>query len=844
MRRTPPPDRIETLLGSHRGLSSDEVISRRARFGPNDVVEIPAGAWRELAGETARDPMIWFLVGTGVLYAVLGQLAEAATLLASIVPLAAMDVYLHQRTRASTEGLRTQLAERATVVRDGTTLVVPAADLVPGDLVVVEAGEPFPADGLLEGGEELQAEESTLTGEAHPVRKQPLAARAGEAAPGSIDARHWGFAGTRLLTGRAELRVATTGSETLYGEIVRSAIRGSHARTPLQLAVSHLVAVLLVAATVMCAVLAVVRLRQGHGWLDALVSAITLAVAALPEEFPVVFTLFLGVGVFRLARRQALVRRAVSVENVGRITCICSDKTGTITLGELQLTHRVPVEGTSEAALLELARLASRPETGDPFDVAIEQAAAGAHAAGAHPSDAATTRVLETFPYTEERRRETVVARTADGETRAATKGSPETIFALCRMTDAERHVWLERVEELADGGHKVLACAARPIAERDWPGGEPDRDFRFAGLVACEDPVRAGVREAVDECIAAGIRVIMVTGDHPGTARAVANEIGLGAGDPRVWTSDASDGERERDWPLDEIDVVARAVPGRKVELVRALQARGETVAVTGDGVNDVPALQAADIGIAMGERGTRSAREVAGIVLLDENFRTIVGAIKEGRQLFQNLCLSFEYLLLVHIPLVVSAALIPLAGYPLLYLPIHIVWLEIVIHPTALLAFQELPPPERLARAHTRSRSRFFDAGDWRRIAAIGTLVTVLLVAAYDRSLSPGSVEHARSMTLAILIWTSAGTAAVLSGLRTRSARWIALATAASAVFVLQIRPLATRLHVEPLHLDDWAVALGATGLVVALLLGMRRLHARATQARSATQTAHALP
>lgn len=829
MRRTPPPDRIETLVGSHRGLTSAEATARRARFGTNDVREVPTGAWRELAGDTARDPMIWFLVGTGALYGALGQVAEAATLLASIVPLVAMDLFLHQRTRASTEGLRTRLAVRATVIRDGATQIVPAVELVPGDLALVEAGELFPADGLVEGGQDLQAEESALTGEAHPVRKRPLPPPLGEAPSGPIDSQHWGFAGTRLLTGRAELRVALIGAETLYGEIVRSAMRGARTRTPLQTAVSHLVAVLLAAATVLCAILALVRLRQGHGWVDAAVSAITLAVAALPEEFPVVFTLFLGVGVFRLARRQALVRRAVAVESIGRITCICSDKTGTITLGELQLTHLVPSQQSSENALLELARIASRPETGDPFDVAIDRAASAAVR-----TQKAAAEVLETFPYTEERRRETVVARNADGAAWAATKGSPETILEVCRVTEAERSAWLARVEQLAEGGHKVLACASRPIDDRDWPGGEPDRGFTFEGLVACEDPVREGVPEAVAECLAAGIRVIVVTGDHPGTARAVAREIGLGAGEPRIWTSDALDEERSRAWPLDEIDGVARAIPARKVDLVRALQARGETVAVTGDGVNDVPALQAADIGIAMGERGTRSAREVAGIVLLDENFRTIVGAIKEGRQLFHNLCLSFEYLLLVHIPLVVSAALIPLAGYPLLFLPVHIVWLEMVIHPTALLAFQELPPPQKLTRAHSRGRARFFTARDWMRIAAIGTLVTALIVAAYDRSLSPGSVEHARSVTLAILIWTSAGVSAVLSGLRTRSARWIAVASATSAVVVLQIAPLAARLHVEPLHLDDWGVSLGVAGLVVGLLLGARRIQS-ATTART---------
>ena len=288
--------------------------------------------------------MLWFLVGTGALYALIGQLAESLTLLASILPLIAMDAVLHRRTQASTQGLRSRLASRALVVRDGATLEIPVEGVVPGDLAVIRAGSPFPADGIVIAGDELQADESALSGEAYPVRKRPFDdAETLDSSDGrarAVDTEHWGHAGTRLLTGTATLRVLLTGGETLYGEIVRSARSGTRAPTPLQRAVGSLVRVLLAAAAVLCVILAAVRLRQGFGWVDALVSAVTLAVAALPEEFPVVFVMFLGVGVYRLARRKALVRRSVSVENIGRVTCICSDKTGTITLGELRAHAR------------------------------------------------------------------------------------------------------------------------------------------------------------------------------------------------------------------------------------------------------------------------------------------------------------------------------------------------------------------------------------------------------------------------------------------------------------------------------------------------------------------------
>jgi Ca2+-transporting ATPase len=823
MRRAFPAERLTGLVASGRGLAAGEVRARRERYGPNDILEVSGSRWRELVRDTARDPMIWFLVATGAVYGVLGDRIEAAVLLASIVPLAGMDAFLHRRTRASTEGLRTRLATRARVVRDGAEREVPAEEVLPGDLAIVAAGEAFPADGLVEDGAELQADESALTGEAYPVRKQALGETPRGAEP-AVDARYWGFAGTRLLTGRAAVRVVFTGRETIYGEIVRLAMSGTRARTPLQVALGSLVALLLAAATVLCLILAVVRLQQGFGWADALVSAMTLAVAALPEEFPVVFTAFLGVGVYRLAKRKALVRRAVSVENIGRLTCICADKTGTITEGQLALTHLVPVADGSEARLLAAAALATRPDGGDPLDQAIARAAEGT---------GESRERLAVFPFTEERRRETAIAVGAEGRLVAATKGSPEIVLAMCALAGGERDAWRARIDALAAEGHKVIACATRAFDADAWAGGEPDRGLRLEGLLAFEDPVREGVAAAIAECAEAEIRPLVVTGDHPATAYAVAREIGLGGGEPVVVTAEAIEAALARGdaRPLRDVDVVARAIPSQKLALVRALQAAGEVVAVTGDGVNDVPALQAADIGIAMGERGTRSAREIAAIVLLDDNFATIVHAVAEGRQLFRNLRLSFAYLIAIHIPFVVSAALVPLAGYPLLYLPIHVVWLELVIHPTALLVFQELPPGGRLGAGARRPAGTFFTRAEWATLLLVGGLLTVLTVLGYVRSLgAAGDVEHARAMALVLLTGASAALTAVLSGLRTRIARLVAGATVALAVVLVQVPPLAARLHVRPLHLDDWALALGASAAAcLPLAVGRRRRRAK---------------
>ncbi|MCU0735398.1 MAG: HAD-IC family P-type ATPase, partial [Methylotetracoccus sp.] len=815
MRRDIPVSRLRHIPWGGQGLSSQEAALRKQRFGPNAILEVAVNRWFELARDTLKDPMIWFLIGTGGIYAVLGSYIEAATLLVAMLPLAGMDAFLHRRTQASTEGLSRQLAQKSRVVRDGIAQEIPATALVPGDLVEVSTGEPFPADGLIVGGDNLQADESPLTGEAYPAVKRRLTelpTPTGD--PDSavwIDGEYWGFAGTRLLTGKARLRVAFTGAQTLYGEIVHAAMTTDRGRTPLQNAISRLVTLLVVSAGVLCLILAGVRLHQGHGWLDALVSAATLAVAALPEEFPVVFTVFLGVGVYRLARRQALVRRAVSVENIGRITCVCSDKTGTITEGRLRLEHLVPHQGTPEGDLLFWAGLASRRDTGDPMDGAILTRLAEG------PRGTEPAAVLATYPYTEQRCRETAIVR-IDGRVVAVSKGSPEALLPLSTLDQAQQMLWSAQVDRLAAEGHKVIACLHWQLGDR-WAGGEPDRDGRFAGLLAFEDPVREGVADAVRECREAGIRVIMVTGDHPATAASVARDIGLIEHTEGVIGGAELASRCDVGANLDNVTVVARAMPTQKLALVRALQAVGEIVAVTGDGINDVPALQSADIGIAMGERGTRSARDAASIVLLNDNFSTLVRAIAEGRQLFRNLQLSFQYLLLIHIPLVITATFIPLAGYPILYLPIHIVWLETLIHPTALLVFQELPARGPLQPIARRQPAGFFSAGEWALIALIGALLTALVLWSYDRSLLPGrNVEHARAMAMVVLTCASASAAAVLSRLRTKSAWLMTLATVGVTAVLVQTPWLAAHLSLQPLHWDDWLIAMVGGLLAVA--------------------------
>ncbi|QDH70047.1 cation-translocating P-type ATPase [Marilutibacter alkalisoli] len=823
MRHPLTPDRQDLLRATPEGLSGAQAVERLQRFGANDILGEVVSGWRDSVRDTVRDPMIWFLIAAAILFAVLGDGLEAAVLGLALLPIAGMDLYLHRRTRASREGLAGRLTTHARVVRDGEVCQVASTSLVPGDLVVLDEGQPLPADGVIVRAEALQLDESALTGESLPACKHAidLADR-----HGAVAHAHWGAAGTRVLAGQGRMLVMNTGADTLYGELVRSARAGARERTPLQRAVASLVTVLLVAAVVLCLGLAATRYAQGHGLLDALLSAVTLAVAALPEEFPVALAFFLAVGVYRLARRQALVRRAVVVEDIGRVTCICTDKTGTLTEGNLQLRHVEPDTSVSAAELMATAALASRHGSSDPMDLEILE-----------KTKPPPREFIATFPFTEDRRRETAIVRDGSGAPNAVVKGAPETVLDICAMRAADRERWLDRARELAGTGHKVIACARRRLDA--WNGVEPDRDFEMLGLLAFEDPLRAGVADAVAEARDAGIQVIMVTGDHPGAAAAIAAEVGLGEGRPRVIEGDGLD-----TWlaspPVQgagvPFDVVARCLPLQKLALVTALRRSGEVVAVTGDGVNDVPALKGADIGIAMGERGTRPAREAASIVLLDDNFRTVVAAIAEGRQVFANLRLCFAYLLLVHIPLVLTAALLPFAGYPLPYLPTHIVWLELVIHPTAMLVFQQAAGGGRLRRQPPQPRVRFFSAAAWSVIAATGALTTVMAGAGFVMSLgSDADAVAARSLALPMLLAVSAGAALGLGGLRHRPG-WISLAlTTASAVVLMEVPMLAGPLHLTSPGASGYALATLVTTVVGAICLGLRR-HFGASEAGGA--------
>jgi Ca2+-transporting ATPase len=814
MFRLLPVDRINKSLSPDWSLSGEDVALRREQYGANDIVDKVRHPWLDLARETILDPMIWFLLAASLLFAMLSKYSSSVIMLLATIPIGGMDAFLHWRTQVSTQALSSRLITYARVVRQGRELIIASRDIVPGDLVIVRAGEYFSADGIIVVANNVQVDESSLTGEAYPVTKQALTQLPERQQEILIDYHHWGFVGTRLLTGQAMLRVVYTGKETIYGEIVTSVLTTRQDRTPLQNAIARLVLMLIIVALIFCIVLAVVRYYQGFGMIDALLSAATLAVVALPDEFPMTFTFFLGVGVYRLAKKHALVRRAVSVENIGRITCICTDKTGTITEGRFRIAKTRAIKPSLEPDLLLCATLASRAESGDPLDIAILDAV-DSHVA-------ATYTRLHVYPFTEERKRETAVCK-QDNLLYIATKGAPETIFKIAALTPAQNNRWRDEVTELAKQGFKVIAVARYLTHDPSAGLSEPEKDYEFMGLLAFEDPPRKEVFAAIKICQHSAIRVLMITGDHPSTAKKIAADIGLGGGAPNVITAQKAEALLKQDGGdfLHNVDVIARAIPSQKFAIVQALRSMNDIVAVTGDGVNDVPALRAADVGIAMGERGTQSAREAASIVLLDDNFDSIVNAISEGRQLFKNLQLSFKYLLMVHTPYVISATIIPLLGFPLLYYPIHIVWIELFIHPTCMLVFQNLPGA-KIDRAADASRKQFafFSRFDWWGVALLGAYTTMLVIWTYLLTLQlTGSDLAARANAFTAVGLSHIAFTIGLSRLQSMTSRIIVIASFIMLLVLVQIPFIANYFYMAPPSVSTWLILSGASVLTACL-------------------------
>jgi len=721
MHTTDLPD-LRTLPG----LSSAEASAQLAAEGPNEIASARRRSLLRLAGDVLREPMILLLVACGAIYLALGDLREALILLGSVFVVIGITLFQNRRTERALEALRDLSSPRALVVRDGEPKRIAGREVVRGDLIVVSEGDRVPADADLLWESHLRSDESLLTGESVPVGKRSAS---GGPEPAGPDGRV--FSATLVVAGQGLARVTATGAGTEIGKIGKSLVAIASEETPLQRQTGRIVRWLAMAGIALCALVVLLYGRSRGNLLDGLLAGLALAMSILPEELPVVLTIFLAIGAWRLSRKHVLTRRVPAIEALGAATVLCVDKTGTLTVNRMSVTRLLAGGRTLDVAgsetlpeefheLVEFAVLASQRSPFDPMEQAIRKLGLTTLARTEHLH--ADWELLREYPLSPELLAVSHAwkARERDDYVIAA-KGAPEAIGDLCHLEPLEARRLLTSVEELASAGLRVLAVAKARFGPGALPEGAHDYPFELVGLVGLEDPLRASVPAAIRDCKTAGIRVVMITGDYPVTAAKIAREIGL-PGDgvmTGVELEAIEDADLARRAP--SVSVFARVVPEQKLRLVRALQANGEIVAMTGDGVNDAPALKAAHIGIAMGGRGTDVAREAAALVLLDDDFSSIVEAIRLGRRIFDNLKKVTAYLLAIHV-VIAGMALVPLLlGWPLLLLPVQIVFLELIIDPACSIAFEAEPAEDDVMNRPPRSSAEPILS---RRLAALSGL------------------------------------------------------------------------------------------------------------------------
>jgi P-type Ca2+ transporter type 2C len=749
-------------LNTHvsRGLTADEAQARLRADGPN---ELPSQKPRNLLAitrEVLTEPMFLLLIAAAAIYVVLGDKREALILAASIVIVIAITALQQRRTERALAALRDLSSPRALVMRDGVELRIPGRDVVVGDVLLLREGDRVPADGVLRSASALSVDESILTGESLPVEKSAVSSDdIGEVA--RI------YSGTLVVRGFGCAEVRGTGVRTEIGKIGRALTNLESETTALFREVRRIVRWVAAAAVSLCAAVAVIYAVTRADWLGGILAGITLAMGVLPEEFPVVLTVFLAIGAWRISRAGVLTRRMPAVESMGAATVLAVDKTGTLTQNLMRVAlleagdHTVDLRcadvslGDQVACTLATALAACERNAFDPMERAIHDAARRLT-----PSQAARLDEMELakeYDLTPELLAVTHLWRQPGlAQFEVAVKGAPETVIGLCRLDEAARADLLRRVAGYATNGLRVLAVARGRHSGQAFPDTPHGFRLELLGLIGLADPLRSDVPAALSECAQAGIRVVMITGDHPGTALAIAAQAGF---DTRAGVLTGAELESLTDDELEQrarvVNIYARAKPEHKLRLVRALKADGQVVAMTGDGVNDAPALRAAHIGVAMGGRGTDVAREAAALVLVNDDFGSLVTAVRLGRRIYSNIRHAMSYIVAVHVPLAGLGLLPVLFGWPLLFFPLHVLFLEFVIDPACALVFEaDAEATDIMKRKPRPPDERLFTRAMLKRSLTLGVVALLLSATTYGLALRTMSEGEARALAFVAIV------------------------------------------------------------------------------------------
>ena len=821
---------------AQQGLSAADAAARLDADGPNELPKAGRRSYLKIIGEVLREPMLALLLLGGVAYLLLGDLAEALILLAFATFSVAVTVIQESRTENVLEALRDLSAPRALVIRGGERIRIAGREVVRGDLIVIEQGDRVAADAILIAASDLQADESLLTGESLPVGKIAGSADAAESEhrPGGEDQPYL-YSGSLIARGSGTALVVATGALSEIGKIGQSLATLDSEAPRLRTETTRIVRIAAIGGgSVAVLVIVLYGLLRG-GWIDALLAGIAIGMSLLPEEFPVVLTIFLAMGAWRIGQAGVLTRRASAIETLGSATVLCTDKTGTLTENRMAVAEYWMPSGATAAAsagkavddafnaVIDTSILASAAEPLDPMEIAIHAAgraktrptATLAHSYGLRPDLLAMTNIWQ-----------------ADGAFTVAAKGAPEAIAELCHLASAEREKMMAAVDAMAARGIRVLGVARAETSNDTWPESPRDFNFSLVGLIGLADPLRPSVAAAVAECRSAGIRVVMITGDYAATARAIALQAGIADGDVLTGDDLAKLDDTQLAERLKTVTVFARIMPEQKLRIVEAFKVDGEIVAMTGDGVNDAPSLKSAHIGIAMGKRGTDVAREASAIVLLDDDFGSIVTAIALGRRIYDNIRKAMAFIFAVHVP-IAGLALLPLVlGLPILFGPIHIALLEMVIDPVCALVFEaERKETDIMKR---RPRPPLEPLFSWRMIAwsvfqggvAFTLLAATFLVATYQEM--PAAEVRAltffgliASILALILINRSFSTSLLQAlGRGNTALRYVFAAVIAISALIMFVPQIQKLLRFAHLRATDIGIAV-AVGVIVFIIL-----------------------
>jgi len=813
---SPLPNNVQPL----QGLSPPEAALRLSRDGPNELPDADRlGLWQRL-WHLLSEPMFALLVLAALLYIVLGDLVEGITLTVFVIAVLALTFYQEGQSANAIEALKAMSQPQARVIRAGQVLTIAARELVQGDLLLLAEGDRISADGQLLSTDHLQIDESLLTGESVPVDKQPESDTVS--------------AGTFVVRGQGLARVTATGVRSQVGRIGASLSPLSTAPSPLQMQTARLVKAIAVIAGLLCSGLVLLLGFRNGQWMPALLSGIALAMAILPEEYSVVLAIFPALGARRLTQEGVLTRRITAIETLGAINVLCTDKTGTLTRNRMTVTALAagPVNGAqtvwwsptdplNEAfhPLLEHAILASAPEPFDPMETAFHTLGQSQLAQTEHLHRDWT--LVQTYALSPTLKAMSHVWKFDDGPDRVVSaKGAPEAVMDLCHLSPEQRVQWSNTVDQMANQGLRVLAVAQGRFSGDDWPDTSHDFEFEWLGLIGLTDPLRAGIPQAVTDCHSAGIRVIMITGDYPATARVIARQAGLVEGDTLTGEELEQLSDAQLRQKIRSVSVCARITPHQKLRIVQALQANGDIVGMTGDGVNDAPALRAAHVGMAMGERGTDVAREAAAIVLMDDNFASIVKGIRVGRRIFGNLQKSMRYIFAIHIPIAGMALLPLLFGWPPLLLPVHLALLELVVDPACSIAFENEPADgDVMLRPPRDIQAPLFGWADMALALAQGLCVLVSLGLGHLWASDHLDEAGTRALLFATLVVANAG---LLPGTRLPSVQkdtprrhnrvlpWIIGLNLGALMVLLELPWTQDALHFAPLTPVAWAMVL----------------------------------